>query len=150
MRPLTEISETPVRVGGNSLIREASDDFLFKGLIVESSQAFLTRQLADNERGCGRGALSHPRLNLRQVIGSQCSRQQEVVIEAVLDGRTDAELCFRKEGEYGLRHHVRGGMPHPDERVVLAVVAAFYDLVSFVRVAGKIGVRRGTLLMRHG
>ena len=62
--------------------------------------------------------LSHLRLDLLEVGGRQRPRQVEVVVEAVLDGRTDAELRVGEDVEHGGRHHVRRAVTHRGEVVL--------------------------------
>ena len=51
--------------------------------------------------------LLHLLLDLRQVLGHELPRQVEVVVEAVLDRRADAQTGAREEVQDGLCHHVR-------------------------------------------
>ena len=61
--------------------------------------------------------LAHLRLDLLEVGGRERSWQVEVVVEAVLDGGTDAELRVGEELEHGRGHHVRRAVPHRGEVV---------------------------------
>ena len=61
--------------------------------------------------------LAHLRLDLLEVGGRQRPRQIEVVVEAVLDGRTDAELRVGEDVEHRGRHHVRRAVAHRGEVV---------------------------------
>ena len=72
--------------------------------------------------------LSHLRLDLLEVGRRQRPRQVEVVIEAVLDGRTDGELRVGEDVENGGRHHVRGAVTHRGE-VVFGPGAQVYGRV---------------------
>ena len=60
---------------------------------------------------------AHPRLDLAQVVGRERARQVDVVVEAVLDGRTDGELGVREDLLDRLGHQVRGGVAHPRQLV---------------------------------
>ena len=75
----------------------------------------------------GGDALAHPRLDGREVVGRQRPRQLEVVVEAVVDDRTDAELRAREQVQHGLGHDVGGGVAH---RVELAGGAGVQQLVG--------------------
>ena len=61
--------------------------------------------------------LAHLRLDLLEVGGRQRPRQVEVVVEAVLDGRTDGELRVGEDVENGGSHHVRRAVTHRGEVV---------------------------------
>jgi hypothetical protein len=56
--------------------------------------------------------LLHLRLDLLEVGRRERAGQVEVVVEAVLDGRTDAELRRGEQFQNGRGHHVGGRMPH--------------------------------------
>ena len=61
--------------------------------------------------------LAHLRLDLLEVGGRQRPRQVEVVVEAVLDGRTDGELRVGEDVKNGGSHHVRRAVAHRGEVV---------------------------------
>ncbi len=109
--------------------REVVEDLDLVRLVAlrEEGPPLLRRQLATHERMVGRDRLGHARLDRRQVVGRQRPRQVEVVVEAVLDCRPDAELRAREQVEHRLGHHVRRGMAH---RVELAVGAGVEQLVG--------------------
>jgi len=46
-----------------------------------------------------------------EIFGHEGALDDEVVVEAVLDGRPDAALDFRKQRRYRRREQVRRGMP---------------------------------------
>ena len=60
----------------------------------------------------------HLSLDGLEVGRGQWSRQVEVVVEAVADGGTDAQLGVGEQLKHGRRHDVRGRMPHRVERCV--------------------------------
>ena len=62
----------------------------------------------------GRDGLVHARLDGRQVVRRQRPRQVEVVVEAVGDGRPDAQLRAREQVHHRLGHDVRGRVAHRD------------------------------------
>ena len=65
----------------------------------------------------GRDGLGHPRFDLLQILGRQRAGQLEVVVEAVLDGRADAQLRAGEQVHDGLGHDVRGRVAHRVERI---------------------------------
>ena len=52
----------------------------------------------------------HSLLEVREVLGRERNLDAEVVVEAVLDGRADAELGLGEGVLHCLRQHVRGRM----------------------------------------
>lgn len=73
--------------------------------------------------------LLHPLLDGLEVIGVEGLLDVEVVVEAVLDRRADAELGLGVELLHGLRHDVRGGVAQ-DVQAVLAADRDRLDLVA--------------------
>ena len=61
--------------------------------------------------------LLHPLLELGQVLGLERLGDVEVVVEAVLDRRADAELGLGEDVLHRLGEHVRGGVPQHVEPV---------------------------------
>ena len=61
---------------------------------------------------------AHPLLDRGQVLGDERARQVEVVVEAVLDRRADAQLRAGEQVEHRLGHDVRGRVAHRVEVVV--------------------------------
>ena len=100
---------------------EVLDDLDLERLAALAHQVDRLRawQVARSFEGQARGLLlAHLRLDLLEVRGRQRARQVEVVVEAVLDGRTDAELRLGEELEDGRSHHVRGAVPHGRQAVL--------------------------------
>ena len=86
--------------------------------LAEVLQRLLARPPALH-KGVLRGdALPHALLDGGQIVRRQRARQLHVVVEAVLDGRTDGELRAWEQLLHRLRHHVRGAVPHALERRV--------------------------------
>ena len=124
MTAAAEILEVAVTVeaDGRALgLRQVLDDLDLEGLACASR----TRSIASArgqvprafEAKVGGLLLAHLRLDLLEVGGRQRSRQIEVVVEAVLDGRTDAELRVGEDVEHRGRHHVRRTVAHRREVV---------------------------------
>ena len=80
------------------------------------------RHLAQLERMVGGDALAHPRLDGREVVRGERTRQQEVVVEAVVDDGADAELGAGEQVHHRLGEDVRGGMAHRAELAARAVI----------------------------
>ena len=81
--------------------------------------------------------LAHPGLDLLEVLGLERGLDVEVVVEAVLDRRADAEPGVREELLDGLRHHVRGRVPQ-DVAAVGAVDRHALDLVAVGELVGEV------------
>ena len=79
--------------------------------------------------------LAHPGLDLLEVLGDERGLDVEVVVEAVLDRRADAEPGVREQLLHRLRHHVRGGVPQD----VVAVGAVDRDALDLVAVGELVG-----------
>ena len=123
VRALAQVYERAVLVGGRGRQRRAGffrargqvvEDLDLEGLAagVEEGTALAERDFLADEgvvRGDGR---AHSRLYRREIVGRERARQQEVVVEAVLDRRPDAELRVREESHDGFRHDMRGGVAH--------------------------------------
>ena len=122
-----------VALGGRG---EVVDDLDLERLVAldERGPRRLRGLLAELERVVGGDALAHPRLDGGQVLRGQRSRQQEVVVEAIVDDRTDAELRAREQVQDGLCQHVRGAVAHRPELAGRAVVHELVRLAPLGRV----------------
>ncbi len=138
VRSLAQVDERPVLVDRRrrhgrpvalGLRGQVVEDLDLVGLVAlgEERPPLLRRQLAAHERVVGLDRLRHALLDRREVLGRERPWQVEVVVEAVLDRRPDAELRAREQVEHRLGHHVRRGMAH---RVELAVRAGIEQLVG--------------------
>ena len=92
----------------------------------------------------GGDRLGHLRLDRGEILGREGPRQVEVVVEAVLDGRADAQAGIGEEREDGLGHHVRGGVAHRVDRGMGARVEQLVDRASLG------GVEREVVLLACG
>ena len=79
----------------------------------------------------------HPLLDALEVVGGERAADVEVVVEAVLDRRADAELGLGEELLHGLRHHVRGGVPQ-DREAVARVDRDRLDLVAVAQLVRQV------------
>jgi hypothetical protein len=122
VRTATEILERVVLIRRNNSARPA----LFAILVLPVQQSFdqlqFVRLIAkerarfigidnpvDKWMSAGNNA-AHPLFDLFQIVGCQWARQVEIVVEPILDGRTDGDFSFGKDFEHCLCHHVRGRM----------------------------------------
>ncbi len=81
--------------------------------------------------------LLHALLELGQILGREGPVDLEVVVEAVLDRRADAELRLGELLLHRLREHVSGGVPD-DAAAVLGVGADGLDLDILIRHPGEV------------
>ncbi len=96
--------------------------------------------------------LLHPLLECHKVLGRERTFGVEVVVEAVLDGRSDAQPSTREEALDRLREDVRGGVPQHRETLGAAHldrldhIAALQDVVEVLELAAHPGDDDRTLL----
>ncbi len=119
VRAAAEVHEGAVAVEGDRLALGQVADQLF---LVVLALEVIERGLAGREDRVlealiGRDVGAHPLLDRRQVVGREGAGQVEVVVEAILDRRADAELGFGEEFEHRLGHDVRRRVAHPFEIV---------------------------------
>jgi hypothetical protein len=110
-----ERDRRPLRFG------QVLDDLDLEGLALalEALYRLITRQVCRVLEGqVGGLLLAHLCLDLLEVGRRQWSRKVEVVVEAILDRRTDAQPGLRKELNHGGGHHVRRAVTHGREVVL--------------------------------
>ena len=133
VRPAAQVDERPVLVRrhlglrlalGRSRGAQVVEDLDLERLavLVEPGAAGVRRQDLAHERMVGRNRRRHALLDRGQIVDRQRPGQLEVVVEAVLDGRADAQLRARKEVHDRLGHDVRRRVAHRVERVAGAGV----------------------------
>ncbi len=123
MRALAQVAERAVLVEGHLRHRlarlpgfagEVVEDLDLERLAVTilDRPALVKAHLATHEGMVGGHGGSHPALDGLEVRRREGPRQVEVVVEAVLDGRPDAEASAREQVHDGLCHHVRRAVTH--------------------------------------
>ena len=121
MRPAAEIGELALGVdadGGRVAAlglgrrRQVLDELDLEGLVrrAEQLESFRARQLLAGNRQVLGDDLGHLLLDAREVGLADRLGKEEVVVEAVLDGRPDGVLGAREQAQNGLRHDVRRGV----------------------------------------
>ena len=90
------------------------------------------------ERRLGGDDARHLGLDGREVLLGDGPGGVEVVVEAVVDRRAEAELGPRDQRLDGLRHDVRGGVPHDVEVVVAALRRDDLDRVAVGQGQGEV------------
>ncbi len=109
------------RLAGRLGLRgQVVDDLDLERLVLSDQEgASLGRgQLGSFERVIGGDAGRHAGLDGGEVVRGQVPGQQDVVVEAVADGRADAELRPGEEVQDRLGHDVRGRVAHRAEFVL--------------------------------
>src|SRR5438552_2983076 len=89
--------------------------------LAEELERLRDGQVAMLERQVLLGDLAHLRLDLFEVVWGQRAREIEVVVEAVGDRWSEAELRPREQLEHRAGHHVRGRMAQRVELLVAVV-----------------------------
>ena len=123
------------RVFGKDVVRALFDELDLHGLIHRAvlGEAFrLGNQLAIVGEVL-RLKLPHFRFDLFQIFRGEGFRPVEIVIEAGLDGRADAELGFGEEFEHGGGAEVRGRVPVDLERVWILRRQDLHRRIGFER-----------------
>src|SRR5215471_1204678 len=112
VRPAAEVDEVALLVEGDGGRVDAADDLHLErlALLLEEADGFLASELRALEGGVGLGQLAHPRFDPLEVLRREGLGLGEVVVEAVLDGRTDGDLDLGEELLHGLRHEMRRGV----------------------------------------
>ena len=105
---------------GHLALRRADrlDDLALERLVLEASDRVLTGDLLAEERLVLLDDPAHLGLDPGEVAFADRRGQVEVVVEAVLDRRSDRVFRLRMEPADRLGEHVRGGVSEDVERVV--------------------------------
>src|ERR1039458_10185426 len=111
LRAATEIDEMRAEgVLAEDVARALFDQFLFHPVVGVFAQAFV---FGGHDALVGQVArldFPHALLDLFEVFGGEGGGPVEIVIEAGVDGRTDAQLGFGEQLQHGGGEQVRGGM----------------------------------------
>ena len=93
----------------------AADQAQLEGLVRELVDGIALGHHTSGEPLPGLQDHDHALLEVGEIVRGEGGLDAEVVVEAVLDGRPDAELRVREGVLHGLRQHVRGGVPQHRE-----------------------------------
>ena len=91
------------------------------GSSTKRLRASAASDLLAHERILLRDDLPHLRLERREILGRERRRDLEVVVEAVVDRRTEADLRVGAQPSHRRREHVRRRMPQHAERLGIAL-----------------------------
>ena len=126
------------------------DELQFVRLVGQLLAGVVERVVAaPGEPLAGLDDLLHGRLQRGQVVRGERHVDVEVVVEAVGDRRTDAQLGLRVQLLHGLGQHVRGGVPD-DRATVLGVRADGDDLDVGLRGPGQVAQPALAVADHHG
>ena len=116
----------------------------------KKSTAALAAHLLPLEGQVGLGHGAHLVLDPREILRRERCAAGKVVVEAVLDGRTDRQLDLGEQALHRLGHHVRGGVTQRGERRRVAVeLAGQLEMSLFFRL-GHTLLRTGGLVGSGG
>ncbi len=107
------------------------DDLELVGLVLQLGAGLVVGDDPPGEALALLDDLAHALLDPLQVLGVERLGDVEVVVEAVLDRRPDAQLRLREQVLDGLGEHVGGRVPH-DHPAVIAVQGHRLDLVALL------------------
>ena len=119
VRAAAEVDEVLLLVAREAALGNARDDLDLERIVLGLEDLHglgLRHLLADDGVVLGDDPL-HLGLDLLEVLGRERPARVEVVIEAVLDGRPDADLHAREEALDGVRAEVRRGVAVQLQRV---------------------------------
>ena len=136
VRPAAEVDEVALPVERDARRRDPFEDLHLERLtaLAEEADRFLTRHLLPLERIRGLRDLPHDLFDLHEVFRCERLGFREVVVEAVLDRRTDRDAHGREQTLHRLSHDVRGRMTQRRERRGIAVeVAGQLEVTIFFR-----------------
>ena len=119
VRTAAEVDEVGLPVTGERALGDAGDDLHLQvvALLLEDLHGLGLRHLQPLDRGVLRHDLPHLGLDPLEVLGGEGAARVEVVVVAVLDGRTDPDLHAREEALHGVGGQVRGRVAVDLERV---------------------------------
>ena len=113
VRATAQIHEVPVAIDADDLIwRELVDYLQLEGLVSEHLLRLCQAYLLVHEWKVAGNGLPYALLDGLYVLGGEGAGHLEVVVEAVICGRANAQLGLREQLEDGVRHHMGGGVSH--------------------------------------
>ncbi len=115
VRPAAEVGEVALSVEADGAVLEAVDQLqlVFVALLLEVGDGLGLGHFAAGEDFLPRGQLLHLVLDGLEVsVADHLVAQVDVVVKAVLDGRTDPEFGAGIKCFHGFRQQVRATVPH--------------------------------------
>jgi len=122
VRPAAQVGEGALRVHRDGLaFGQLRDELLLVRLAFERVARLKAVEHGALERLFFGDDLAHALLDGRKVLRRERPIDVEVVVEAVLDRRTDAEPHRREQVFHRFGHHVRGRVPQDAQRLGVAL-----------------------------
>ena len=122
MRAAAEVHEGAVGVDGDDLVvAQLRDPLQLEGIVGEAAVGLRPGHHLAHERVVGPDYLLHHAFDLQQVLRGEGPRHLEVVVEAVLDGRAEADPGAGKDLAHRGGEHMRGRMAQHLQRGGIAV-----------------------------
>ena len=122
VRAATEVDERPVGVRGDDLVvAQLGEALELEGVVDEAALRLGAIHLFADERILLGRDLPHLVLEPGEILGGERLGDLEVVVEAFVDGRTEADLRVGAKASHGRGQHVRRGMPEHAQRCRVAV-----------------------------
>ncbi len=120
--PATEVGERPVGVDRDHLVvAEFADPLQLERIVGEAAVGLVAIDHLAHEGVVGPHHLDHPGLDRRDVLGRERPRHLEVVVEPVLDRRTESDAGLGEDLPDGGGEHVGGRVPQHLERRRIAL-----------------------------
>ncbi len=118
VRPAAQIDERPVGVGGKDLVGalEVGETLQLERIIHEQCPGVLQRHFRANEGVLLEYHLPHLGFEGRKVLGRERLLDLEVVIEAIVNGRTESDLRIGAQAPHGRRENMRSGVTQHGQR----------------------------------
>ena len=140
MRASAQVFKIAVPVGRDWLVlRDFADYLQLQGFISVESKSFVSRVFAVFEGEISGDDLLHAAFDSLQVFIAKGFGREEVVIEAVLRGRTDGELYVREHLRDHIRHHVRRRMANALSQVRRCRESCIRDIFGFLQICLRAG-----------
>ena len=134
MRPFAHIEERPAPVERQTVEAVFLDKFggifaLVRLLhLVESRERVVHREVFAVEPLALLENAPHALLKLREVGFGDRSGENEVVVQAILDGWSEAQRGARTHVQHGLRHDMGKAVAYPEKRLVAADVVCVHTV----------------------
>ena len=113
VRTCTQVNEITLLVeADNCIFRQVVDQFYLVGFVLffHQLQCFFARQFEAFQLQLFLANLAHFSFQSSQSFGSENGIAVDVVVEAVIDGGTDRQLCFGVQALHSLCQNMAGGM----------------------------------------
>jgi hypothetical protein len=108
----TEVDEVPLLIDAQVAVAELFDQLQLVWLVSKELERLFLTQRPALKWLIPLDARCHVPFDHLEIVRRERTWQFKVVVEAVLDGWSDAEFGLREDGDHGLGHHMCGAVPH--------------------------------------